>query len=63
MIDFNNTRNKLEDSRSALASLKQASNSIDFRVAFSAFINNSRAITYAMQSDGSKNKDFMEWYE
>lgn len=36
---------------------------MEFRAAFSAFINNSRAITYAMQADGSMDKEFMAWYE
>lgn len=62
-MNLANTKTKLEDARTTLSLLKSAKNSMEFRAAFSAFINNSRAITYAMQADGSKDTAFMQWYE
>ena len=62
-MNLANTKTKLEDARTTLSLLKSAKNPVEFRAAFSAFINNSRAITYAMQADGSKDHAFMQWYE
>jgi hypothetical protein len=62
-MNLANTKTKLEDARTTFSLLKVATNSMEFRAAFSAFINNIRAITYAMQADGSKDEAFMQWYE
>jgi hypothetical protein len=54
---------KLEDCRSMLEGLEQATDSQTFRASFSSFLNSSRAITYALQKEGSHLEGFERWYE
>ena len=61
-MDLPNTLTKLEDARTMHAELMRASDPVKFRSAFGAFINNCRAVTYAMQAEGSKDEAFMLWY-
>lgn len=56
------TRTKLEDARVSYDFLSKSEDAVQFRTAFGALINNSRAITYAMQKEGSKDSQFMSWY-
>ena len=61
-MNLTNTLNKLEDARIMHAELMRASDPVKFRSAFGAFINNCRAVTYAMQVEGSKDEAFKLWY-
>ena len=62
-LNFIKTKIKLEDARISLKSLCDANNPVEFRTAFGNFINNVRAITYAMQKEGSKYELFKQWYK
>lgn len=62
-LNFIKTKIKLEDARISLKSLRDANNPVEFRTAFGNFINNARAITYAMQKEGSKYALFKQWYK
>ncbi len=61
-MNLPNTLTKLEDARTMHAELMLASDPVKFRSAFGAFINNCRAVTYAMQAEGSKDEAFKLWY-
>ncbi len=63
MNKFTSTITKLEDARTAFVMMKSSKNPMEFRALFGTFINNSRAITYAMQCDGSGNSNFDRWYK
>lgn len=60
---FINTLNKLEDARRALGDLREARDSLSFRSRFNSTINALRAITYALQKEGTgKHRGFDDWY-
>jgi hypothetical protein len=60
---FKNAVAKLEDSRSILEQLKVASDALAFRSLFNSFLNAARAITYALQKEGSHISGFDNWYK
>lgn len=59
---FNNALNKLEDARILFNKLTQASDFLEFKSYFNSFLSSSRAVTYALQKQGTAIKGFREWY-
>lgn len=60
---FIKTVNKLNDARSALENLKQASDFQKFRASFNSFLSHSRAVTYVLQKEGKRINGFSSWYD
>lgn len=59
---FSKSTDKLDDARTSFDRLSGASGALELRSAFSSFVHNARAITYAMQSEGSQYPGFLSWY-
>ena len=60
---FRSAVSKLEDARANLESLAAATDAIKFRSAFTSFLSNCRAVTYALQKEGAHVDGFGDWYE
>ena len=59
---FPYTTSKLEDSAINLERMRSATDSVEFKAAFTAFLSSARAITYALQEEGAHIEGFKEWY-
>lgn len=59
---FYGARQKLEDARIALHQAETAADAVTFRSAFNSFLSHARAVTWALQTDGSKVAGFKDWY-
>lgn len=59
---FGGAKSKLEDAYSNLDSMREATSAPQFRAAFNSFLSNCRAVTYAMQKEGTHMGGFGEWY-
>ena len=59
---FSKTKSKLEDTRNILDQLNRASDASSFRALFNSFLNSARAITNALQEEGSDIPGFNDWY-
>ena len=53
---------KLEDCRTNLRIMKSAKNTPAFKAAFTSFLSSARAITYALQKEGTPITGFRDWY-
>jgi len=60
---FNKAASKLEDARANFDSLTSAGDTIQFRSAFTSFLSNCRAVTFALQKEGAHVEGFKDWYE
>lgn len=59
---FNAAKSKLEDTRTIFEQLRNASDPPTFKALFNSFLGSARAITAALQKEGSKKPGFNEWY-
>jgi hypothetical protein len=60
---FSNAIKKLEDAHFIFDYLKKAGDAPSFRALFNSFLNAARAITNALQKEGSRIKGFEDWYK